>query len=163
MRKVRHKLMLQESAKRFRSSEILRSSGDDSDSAYLLELIGFELVLKVVVEQSTQAIAHGHIYKDLFGQLPSELQTEILRIAGERIGPSELGSNHVGVLADLGSNFVKLRYPYEKYDHMTQQEYAQVGVAWIVAGANTADADYRYHPEELFGLTFALQQVANAC
>ena len=161
MRKVRHKLMLQESAKRFHSSELLRASGDDSDSAYLLQLIGFELLLKVVVEQSTQTLTHGHRYKDLFGSLPVERQADILRIAGERIGPSALAANHVEVLTDLSSNFVSLRYPYEKYGHMTEQEYSQVGVAWIAAGANTEAADYRYHPEELLGFTFALQRVAN--
>ena len=160
---VRHKLMLQESEKRFASAELLRAARDNSDSAYLLDLIGFELLLKVVVERSTQGLAHGHIYKDLFASLPPQQQAEVLRIAGERIGPSALASDHVGVLADLGSNFVKLRYPHEKYGHMTQQEYTQVGAAWIAAGAHTVDADYRYHPEELFGLTFALRQAANAC
>ena len=163
MRKFRHKLMLQESAKRFHGSEILSSSGDDSDSAYLLKLVGFELLLKVVVEQSTQRRAHGHDYEKLFGLLPPELQTNILRIAGKRIGPSQLSVDHNEVLADLGSNFVKLRYPYDKYSHMTQQEYSSVGAAWIEAGANNEDADYRYHPEELFGLVFAFKQVVNPC
>ena len=155
--------MLRESNKRFNSAELLRASGDDSDSAYLLRLIGFELLLKLVVERSTRSIVHGHIYRDLFNQLSPQEQADILRVAGERIGPSALSNDHLFVLTDLGSNFVKLRYPYEKYGHMTQQEYAQVGANWVAAGANTADADYRYHPEELLGLTFALQQVANAC
>ena len=160
---MRYKLMLRESNKRLNSAELLRASGDDSDSAYLLQLIGFELLLKAVVERSTGSTVYGHIYKDLFTQLSPQEQGDVLRIAGERIGPSALNSDHLGVLADLGSNFVKLRYPHEKYGHMTEQEYAQVGDAWIAAGAGTADADYRYHPEELRGLTFALQQVANAC
>lgn len=160
---MRHKLMLQESSKRFNSSDFLRASGDDSNSAYLLQLIGFELLLKVVVERSTNSNVHGHVYQDLFSKLSQQEQEDILRIAGERIGPSALSSNHIGVLTDLGSNFVKLRYPHEKYGHMTQEQYTQAGASWIAAGAKTADADYRYHPEELLGLTFALQQLANAC
>jgi HEPN domain-containing protein len=160
---MRHKLMLQESSKRFNSSELLKASGDDSDSAYLLQLVGFELLLKVVVERSINSHVHGHVYQDIFNKLSQQEQDDILRVAGERIGPSALTSNHISVLTDLGSNFVKLRYPYEKYGHMTQEQYTQVGASWIAAGARTEDADYRYHQEELFGLTFALQQLANAC
>lgn len=160
---LRHKLMHRESEKRLAAAQLLQTSGDDSDSAYLLRLIAFELLLKLVVERSTNIAAHGHIYQDLFKLLPPDRQAEILRIAGERIGPSALASDHTGVLTELASNFVKLRYPYEKYSHMTTSEYAEVGAKWIAAGANTADADYRYHPEELFGLTFALQQIANGC
>ncbi|AKN93030.1 hypothetical protein ACU10_08220 [Xanthomonas oryzae pv. oryzicola] len=62
------------------------------------------------------------------------------------------------MLKDLASNFVALRYPYEKYGHMTQSEYERVASDWIASGAEVASADYRYHPEELFALTFALQQ-----
>ena len=159
---MRHKLMLRESEKRFSSAELLRASGDDSDSAYLLRLIGFELLLKVVVERSTHAAVRGHLYVNLFNQLSLQEQSDILSAAGERIGPSALSTNHLDVLADLGSNFVKLRYPYETYGHITEQEYAQIGDSWAAAGARTAEADFRYHPEELLGLTFALQQVANA-
>ena len=160
---MRHKLMLQESKKRFASAERLKSVGDDSDSAYLLELIGFELLLKVVVEQSTKSTAKGHNYEELFAKLSPQEQSDLLRIAGERIGLSALALDHHGVLADLGNNFVNLRYPYEKYGHLTQEEYAQVGRAWVSGGSKLADADHRYHPEELLGLTFALQQVAAAC
>lgn len=160
---VRHKLMLQESEKRYASAELLRAAGDSSDSAYLLRLVGFELLLKVVVEQSTQTDAYGHKYQDLFALLSPHQQADVLRIAGERIGPSALATDHAGVLADLGSNFVKLRYPHETHGHLTPQEYAQVGPAWIAAGAKPEHADFRYHPEELLGLTYALQQVANAC
>lgn len=155
--------MLQESEKRYASAELLQAAGDSSNSAYLLRLVGFELLLKVVVEQSTQTEAHGHKYQDLFALLSPQHQADVLRIAGERIGPSALATDHAGVLADLGSNFVKLRYPHEKYGHLTPQEYAQVGPAWVAAGAKLEHADFRYHPEELLGLTYALRQVANAC
>lgn len=162
METVRHKLMLQESARRCASAELLRAAGDDSDSAYLLDLLAFELLLKVVVERSTNSVAHGHKYRDLFASLPAQEQSTILRIAGERIGPSALGANHESVLSDLGSNFVSLRYPYEMCGHLTQEEYGRAGAAWIAAGAQFRDAEYRYYPEELLGLIFALRQTARA-
>ena len=159
---VRHKLMLRESESRLSSARLLRFTSDSSDSAYLLELLAFELLLKLVMERATQSAAPTHHHYDtIFGNLPQETQAEVLRLAGERIGPSALSSDHLGVLKDLRSNFVLLRYPYEKYSNMSEVEYAAVGDSWIANGARTSDADYRYHPEELLGLTFALQQLAN--
>lgn len=160
---VRHKLMLQESEARRTAAELLRAAGDDSDSAYLLELLAFELLLKVVVEQSTKSKVCGHHYNELFALLSQQEQSNILRLAGERIGPSALATNHDSVLTDLGGNFVKLRYPHEKYGHLTEQEYARVGPDWIAAGAKLEDAGFRYHPEELLGLICAFRQVAQAC
>lgn len=155
-----HKLMLKECEKRFRAAKLLSQSGDNSDSAYLLELIGFEILLKIVVEQHTKSTAHGHCYRDLFVSLPDQTQANILSIARNHIGPSALDSDHMSVFVDLGTNFVKLRYPYERYALMSEQEYAGVGTEWIEAGAEVRDAHYRYHPQELDGLVCALQQVA---
>ncbi|QCW24442.1 hypothetical protein FE772_00905 [Lysobacter enzymogenes] len=152
--------MIKESEKRLASAELLRSRQDDSDSAYLLELLAFELLLKLVTEKTTQSIAPWHHHYDrIFDSLSRSTQDEILRLAGERIGPSALSSDHLGVLRDLSSNFVGLRYPYEKYSNMSEQEFSAVGANWIASGARTAEADYRYHPEELLGLTSALQQI----
>mgnify|MGYP002780817075 CR=1 FL=1 len=162
MDKIRHTLMLRESEKRIGAAALLRDAGDDSDSAYLLRLLGFELLRKVVVEQQTSSVPHGHKYAELFASLPASVQSDLLRLSGERIGPSGLTTTHATVLGDLGRNFVGLRYPYEKYGDMTQAEYERIGQDWIEAGAGNAGAEYRYHPEELFGLIVALQQVANA-
>jgi hypothetical protein len=46
---------------------------------------------------------------------------------------------------------------------MTESEYAAVGAKWIASGAANSDADFRYHPEELLGLTHALQHLSNGC
>ncbi|MGN6152913.1 MAG: hypothetical protein ACTHOH_13035 [Lysobacteraceae bacterium] len=162
METIRHSLMLLESAKRFASADLLRATGDASDSAYLLELVGFELLLKVVVERATGEMVHGHHYLPLFNQLPQETRATVLRLAGEWAGPSALTDSHESVLADLGSNFVKLRYPYEKYSSLTEQQYRQVGKDWIAHGASNAEADFRYHPEELRALALALREIAGA-
>jgi len=162
METIRHSLMLRESTKRFASAELLRAAGDESDSAYLLQLVGFELLLKVVVERATGEQAHGHHYLPFFNQLPQETQATVLRLAGEWAGPSALTDSHESVLADLGNNFVKLRYPYEKYSSLTKEQYQQVGEEWIARGSSNVEADFRYHPEELRALTLALREVAGA-
>ncbi|GAA0697989.1 HEPN domain-containing protein [Dyella marensis] len=162
MTPLRHELMLQEATTRLQAADMLRQAGADSDSGYLLRLLAFELLLKAALEKATGKSGTHHKYEKLFAQLPSTVQESLLRTAGERIGPSALTHNHLGVLKDLGSNFIGLRYPYEKYDHMTRSEYKQAADAWVESGAEVASADYRYHPEELFGLTFALQQHLDA-
>jgi HEPN domain-containing protein len=162
METVRHSLMLRESAKRFAAADVLRAAGDESDSAYLLQLIGFELLLKVVVERATGKEAHGHDYFPLFNRLPQETQANLLQMAGQWAGPSALATNHEGVLTDLGSNFVKLRYPHEKYSSLTHEQYRNVGNDWVTRGSNSAEADFRYHPEELRALTLALREIADA-
>ena len=153
--------MLRESAKRFASAELLRAAGDESDSAYLLQLVGFELLLKVVVERATGKEVYGHHYLPLFNELPEETQSAVLQLACEWAGTSTLTHAHESVLTDLGSNFVKLRYPYEKYSSLTHEQYQQAGEEWISRGALRAEADFRYHPEELRALTLALRQLAD--
>ena len=161
MSTVRHWLMLQESETRLASAELLRDAQDDSDSAYLLELLAFELLLKLVMERSTGSTAPTHhFYERIWDSISLETQTELLRLAGERVGPSGLTANVRAVLQDLGSNFVQLRYPFERYSHMTEAEYSRVGASWIANGASTSEAHFRYHPEELVGLTFALQKLS---
>ncbi|WP_429200070.1 hypothetical protein [Luteibacter sp. W1I16] len=158
MTPIRHVLMVREAATRLQSADMLRQAEDNSDSGYLLRLLAFELLLKVALEKATGKSCAHHKYDKLFAQLSSVDQANLLRTAGERIGPSSLTHDLFGVLRDLSANFVGLRYPYEKYGHMTQSEYERLGTAWVESGAEVASADYRYHPEELFGLTFALQQ-----
>jgi hypothetical protein len=164
MSTVRHKLMRRESERRLAAATLLKDAGDDTDSAYLLDLLAFELLLKLLVEMTTQSPAPTHhSYEKIFATLPDHIQTEVLRLAGERIGPSALKADHLGVLEDLGKNFVKLRYPYEKYSHMSEAEYAEVGAKWIAAGADDAAAHFRYRPEELLGLTAGLRKLTDGC
>jgi HEPN domain-containing protein len=161
MSTVRHRLMLQESETRLASAKLLRDAEDDSDSAYLLELLAFELLLKLVTERSTGSPAPTHhLYERIWDSLSASTQTDLLRLAGERVGPSGLTFNVRAVLQDLSSNFVQLRYPFERYSQMTETEYSRVGASWIANGANTFEAHFRYHPEELFGLTVALQTLS---
>jgi hypothetical protein len=160
---VRHKLMRRESENRLAAAETLTKAQDESDTAYLLRLLAFELLLKLLVEVTTgfEAPKHHHFHK-LFRLLPQQTQTDLLRVTGQRIGPSALTTNHISVLKDLGRNFVTLRYPFEKYSDMTETEYRDAAVKWLTSGAPTSRGDFRYHPEELFGLTTALKQVTRS-
>lgn len=160
MDELRRKLMLEESASRLRAAERL-CSVDDSSSAYLLRLLGFELLLKLVYEQiSGNPAPRHHKYEEIFCALDQETQDSLLQLAGERIGPSGLTEDAVRVIKELGLNFIELRYPYEKYARMSSEEYAQLGSDWIASGAKLEDAIFRFHPEELLGLTYAAQTLA---
>ena len=161
---LRRDLMLRESGSRLQSAELLRISGDGSDSAYLLRLLGFELLLKVIFEESRGVSApRHHRYAEIFTALPADVQTKLVRLAGERIGPSALASDPIQVLTELGANFIGLRYPYDKYAGMSAVEYAKAGSDWVAAGAELQSAVFRYHPEELVGLTYGAQQFIAGC
>lgn len=158
----KRKLMLRESSSRLHSAETLRNAGDKSDSAYLLELLGFELLLKIVFELRTgQTPPKHHRYAEIFGGLPTPTQDELLRLTGERIGPSALSTDPNSVLTEIGNNFIHLRYPYDKYAGKTQDEYQQMGIDWIERGAKNEEAVFRYFPEELFGLTASMKKIAD--
>jgi hypothetical protein len=160
MTSLRETLMIRESMERLGAAEVLRSGGDTSDSGYLLRLLAFELLLKVLVERDTANKAPGiHFYDQLFDRLSPESQTQLLAGAANWIGPSDLTTNHRLVLSQLGRNFVALRYPYDKYDGMSADEYAAVGNDWIKQGAPVEHATFRYFPEELYGLIRAAQEL----
>ena len=160
MDQFRRNLMLRESESRLRSADLLRTANDEADSAYLLRLLAFELLLKVILEESHGvAPPRHHRYGELFVTLPEEVKDDLIRLASERVGPSALSSDPIRVLNELGSNFIDLRYPYDKYVGMNETQYHQAGMDWISAGSAPQNAVFRYHPEELLGLTYAAQQI----
>ncbi len=69
------------------------------------------------------------------------------------------GYSDIGALLDTYSqNFVALRYSYEAYEGLSEDEYARLGAEWLARGAQEAEARFVYHPEELYGLSFAIEQ-----
>lgn len=134
-----------------------------SSSSYLLGLLAFELLLKIVFEASvgTKAPKH-HRYAEIFRLLPVSARSRILKAARTRIGPSALGRRHYIVLKELGDNFSGLRYPFEKYAHMTEAEYAKHSADWIARGGKAKEADFRHHPEEVFALMEAIMPMVEA-
>jgi hypothetical protein len=84
------------------------------------------------------------------------VQSRLLGLAGERIGPSGLFDQNK-VFADWTANFDGLRYPFEKYENDTAQEYEDRVNRWLSEGARLEDATFRFHPEELLGMLYALR------
>ncbi len=158
---LQRRLMLREAEERFEAALVLGAAGNQSNSAYLLDLLGFELLLKLlVVEHTGESAPWHHRYADVFALLPLPLQEQILGLAGERVGPSALSVEPTKVLKDLGSNFIALRYPFQKYEGLSESEYQALGNEWVESGAATESATFRYHPEELRGLIHAVKLLA---
>lgn len=161
---LRLRLMHQEALQRLADADALRRSTRfdvGSDSVYLLQLLGLELLLKLLYEVALQKKAsHCHAYEKIFKALPNGLQGKLLELIGERIGPSALSRDAVPILKDWGKNFIALRYPYERYQSFTEEQYAALGEQWIAKGSRIEEATFRYHPEELRGMLHALCVVA---
>lgn len=163
MNKLKLRLMHKEALQRLQDAETLSQAmalGERSDSAYLLQLLGLELLLKLVFESALSKPGRGHEYEKLFSELPRDLQARLLSLAGERVGPSALAEDHESVLKEWGQNFIGLRYPWERYATLSEEQYSTVGDAWVAKGAPLEEATFRYHPEELVGLLAALRAVA---
>jgi len=164
MNQLRLRLIHKEALRRLRDADTLTealSLSESTDSPYLLRLLGLELLLKFVHESVLLTPARGHDYEKLFNRLPADLQSRLLSLAGERVGPSALASNHNLVLQEWGQNFIALRYPWERYEGMSEDDFSRVSAEWVANGAPLDDATFRYHPEELVGLLAALRVVAS--
>lgn len=163
MNQLKVRLMYQEALRRLQDAETLSDAmllSEQSDSPYLLRLLGLELLLKLVHELVNHVPApNHHQYEKIFEKLPSSLQDRLLSLAGERVGPSALASKHPCVLQEWGANFIALRYPWERYKNMSEEEYSQIGKTWVEKGAPLDDATFRYYPEELVGFIAALRIV----
>jgi hypothetical protein len=136
-----------------------------ADSDHLLELLGLELLLKFLfeVEHSQKADDFSHDYKGIFCALRPETQTRLISLCGERIGPSAFTKDSTKILAEWGRNFVGLRYPFERYKGLSEEQYAAMSARWLQKGAELKSATFRFYPQELNGLLYALQTIANEC
>lgn len=164
MNKLRLRLIYEEALQRLRDADVLSDAqalSESTDSSYLLRLLGLELLLKFVHESILLSPGRGHEYEKLFSRLPADMQSRLLSLAGERIGPSGLASNHDLILREWGQNFIVLRYPWERYEGMSEEGYSRLSGEWVANGAQLENAKLRYYPEELVGLLAALRIVAS--
>ena len=53
-----------------------------------------------------------------------------------------------------------LRYPYERYENLTEEQHLSLGDQWVAKGAPLEEATFRYHQRELRGFIEALRLVA---
>jgi hypothetical protein len=131
--------------------------GRQSDAAYLLELLAFEIRLKALLLIHRVESGKHHAYRKLFESLPDSARDNLIHLAQERM-TTEADYSDVGkLLATWGRNFSELRYAYERYEGQTAEEYEQLGADWVAKGAPDDEACFRFHPNELFGLHFVLQ------
>lgn len=149
-------LMRHEASIRLADSEDLGSRAHrQSDSGYLLELLALEILLKALFRVYVGEPSNSHKYDELYGEIPGPIRARV-EASARRARPTGNYDAVPTVLKYLGENFVKLRYPYEKYRGMSEAAYLERGEAWIAHGALSGDADYLYYPAELNGLTQGL-------
>ncbi len=163
MNVLKLRLMHQEALQRLQDAETLHKAlkhSERTNSPHLLRLLGLELLLKCVFESVVGRPGHGHEYQKLFDELPLAIQERLLSLAGERVGPSALAGNHLAILKEWGQNFIALRYPWERYANMSEEQYSKIADDWMERGAPIEEAEFRYHPEELVGILAAFRQVA---
>jgi HEPN domain-containing protein len=153
------RLMSGEATKRLTDAALLSSSpSSHSNSAYLLTLIAFELLLKAALRVNGLTPSRNHSYRELFASLPPGVQRRLRSAAATRMSTAASFSDLDGLLDTWSRNFIGLRYPYEKYEGLTGEQYHARGEAWLAKGAPEAKADFVYRPDELYGMVFALQQ-----
>lgn len=151
--------MYREASDRMADSSILAQAVNTrGDSAYLLNLLALEILLKCVLLIENEKLVHGHNYLGLFEMLPKKHRERIVSVAAERLGPTVDYSDLNSKLKTFSSNFIKLRYPYESYKELTEEEYFQLGDQWMERGAIVEESEFKYYPEELYGLQFALKK-----
>ena len=80
----------------------------------------------------------------------------------KRLSRPTLKTAHELVLKTWGKNFIKLRYPYEDYEHVTEGEFIEMGEEWLALGAVDERAMTVLYPNELFGMMEALLEMTNA-
>ena len=150
--------MFNEALSRLSDASVLaRSLETASDSSAVLQILGFEVLLKCAIRLSGQIPMKHHDYAKLWLALPGYAQEEILRKAKERSPGRTDFSDLNKLLHWYQFVFEKARYHYEIYEGWTLEEQQELGRLWESLGAPTKEAVVQYHPEELFCLVEALK------
>lgn len=142
--------MLDSALGRLHDAELLCKRLDtQSDSAALLSILGFEILLKCSLRLSGAAPAKSHNYVKLWYDLPESARVEILDVASARM-PGVADLSYIDNLLNWYQYiFQKARYPYEMLEGYTASEERELGDLWESLGAPTEEALIQYHPMEL--------------
>ena len=142
--------MLKEAEDRLNDASILTTSLDArSDSASLLRILAFEVLLKCAVVTNGDSPKKSHDYWALWQSLPKSAQGAILTDAENRMpGHADL-SNLEWLLRNYKFVFERARYFYEFYEGYTLQEQSELGQFWVDIGSPEHEADVQYKPNEL--------------
>lgn len=129
------------------------------NSQPVLSVLTFEILLKCVylIDLNEQP-NFGHDYLKGWNCLPPASRQNILECAKDRYGPDADLSDLPAVLKDFKIVFLRARYSYEKNQDQSDREVEQKGWKWEEAGAPLNTADFRFRPDELSALVFALSK-----
>lgn len=162
MSELRTKLMAREAERLIADAgRLYQNPTSESNGAHLLELLALEILLKCCVVLETGRLERGHDYVHIFLKLKSTVRKKIVDSAATRVGPSADYSDVYWLLSLFASNFVRLRYPYEAYSGMSEDDYLRLGAEWIERGAKVEEATFDFRPDELHGLLHALSLFAS--
>ena len=155
MSELKIKLMYREAVKRYEDGEFLRAKRD-GDSGYLLKLLSFELFLKCVlfIEKGQDNTTHN--YHGMFCSLSKGLKSRLLGRAQEVSQVFTIQERIETLLNTYASNFIRLRYPYQSYKSLTEEELREYGHLYAELGFPEGEAEFEYYPAELRGLILAM-------
>lgn len=155
------KLMYREAKAFLHDSELLSNKLPPaaSDANYLLRLLSFELLIKCLSTVLGIQIGKRHNYKDLYSNLPKNIRDEIISNAEQDYSGHADYSDINSLLRTFEEQFVKLRYPYEYYEGLNEEEYKMIGEKWAENGMPLEQAIIRYYPWELKGLIDSLKSI----
>lgn len=163
MNNFKLKQIYQEGLKRYQDGEKLQKVSD-SDSGYLLKLLGFELLLKAALYVDKRQEDFSHNYYAVYCTLSKELKEKLIGDAQQASQIFDIKKRIELLLRWYEYNFVRLRYPFQNYENMTEEEYKQYSNLYMELGCPDGEAEFEYYPEELRGLFIALQNyVAKSC
>lgn len=120
-----------------------------SDSAALLRILGFEILLKCALVLSGQTPKKNHVYAKLWLGLPGHAQKEIMAVAKSRMPKYADLSDPGRLFAWYQYIFEKARYHFELYEGYTLAEQKELGEYWGELGHPTNEAVVQYYPNEL--------------
>jgi hypothetical protein len=139
------------------ASVLAQSLRTESNGSALLQILGFEILLKCAIRLSGQSPKPHHDYAKLWLALPGYAQKEVLKTAKERSPGHTDFSDLSRLLRWYQFVFESARYHYELYEGWTPKEMDEFGKLWEELGSPAKEAVVQYHPEELFCLVEALK------
>lgn len=141
------------------AARLAQSGADYGPSSHVLSILAFEILLKAVYRlEKNEAPCFGHKYAKGYKALGQPLQQRLAEIAAERICTPNLDlQSALAICCDLEKVFTKARYGFEGFEELGPEEYTRSGMLWAECGFRDDDAEYRFWPEERYGLCFAFR------
>jgi len=133
----------------------------DSDSGYLLKLLGFELLLKAALYAEKSQENHNHNYYAVYCTLSPQLKIFLISEAQIESQVFDIEERVEIILKWYRYNFVRLRYPFQSYKGMSESEYEEYSNLYAELGCPEGEAEFEYYPRELHGLYIALEIYLN--